>query len=100
MSGTSMKRWAAVVLTAATGLAGLWGVNLAAAGKPGGGGGGAHSSTILYGYQNAIFRMYEDGSGKTQVLPAGVTGIPSSKVYGGSRWWLYLDDGPLEGHAE
>jgi hypothetical protein len=99
MSVNSTKRWAAAVLVVVTGLTGLWGLNLATAGRPGGGG-ATHTSTIVYSYQNAVYRMYEDGTGKTQVLPTGVAGIPSSKVYGGSRWWLTLADALGDGHAE
>jgi hypothetical protein len=63
------------------------------AAKPGGGGGGVtHTSQIYFGYQGAIWRMFEDGSGKTQALPDGVSGVPSSQVYDGSRWWLTLSE--------
>jgi len=44
--------------------------------------------------------MYEDGTGKTQALPTGVFGFPSSKVYDGSRWWLTLLDAAGDGHGE
>jgi hypothetical protein len=44
--------------------------------------------------------MYEDGTGKTAALPPSVYGVPSSRTYGGSRWWLGVDIDPDTGFTE
>ena len=99
-AGTWLKRTALTFMC----VCGLWGLSSAFAGKPGGGGGGGggttHTSVIAFAYQNAMYEMYEDGSGKTQVLPAGVFGAPSSRIYGTSRWWLTTDLDPVTGFSE
>ena len=77
-------------------------VDLVSAAKPGGGG-GTHTSLILYStYQSptTIYQMYEDGTGKAAALPPSVYGVPSSRTYGGSRWWLAADIDPDTGLSE
>ena len=80
---------------------GLWHLDQVSAAKPGGG--TQHSSQILYSTWHTpatIYQMYEDGTGKTAALTPGVYGVPSSRTYGGSRWWLAADIDPDTGFSE
>jgi hypothetical protein len=75
----------------------------ASAGKPGGGGSTATGQiyfTMDDGPNDAIWRIDDNGSGKVQVLPTGVFGVPSSRVYGDSRWWLTFGADPVTGATE
>jgi hypothetical protein len=62
-------------------------------GAPKGGGSSPPEATsqIYFYYANAIHQMSADGSGKSQVLANGEFGRPSSRTYGGLRWWLTLE---------
>lgn len=96
------KSWCSRTLLVVACIAGLWRLEEASAGKPGGGG-GQHTSLILYStYQSptTIYQMYEDGTGKTAAVTPGVYGVPSSRTYGGSRWWLAVDIDPDTGMSE
>ena len=97
----AMRTLASVVF-AMCALLGISGVDPASAAKPGGGG-GAHSSLIIYSTFSEpvqFYQMYEDGSSKSAALPQGVSGDPSSKAHGGSRWWLAAGFDPDTGFRE
>lgn len=80
--------------------------------KPGGGGGGGGStptSEIYFEFDtvgtaaDGVYVMFGDGSGKTQVLPdfdPSLIPVPSSGVYAGSRWWLYIGQVAATGKDE
>ena len=100
---TSGRMWClSRILVALAAFAGLCRLNLVSAAKPPAGG-ATHTSRIYYSqFTPAVnYQMYEDGSNKATVaLPQGVVAMPSSKVYGGSRWWMTTDIDPTTGFAE
>jgi hypothetical protein len=93
--------WCIRLLLVVVCVAALWRLDEAFAGKPGGG--GTHTSLILYSTWRTpatIYQMYEDGTWKSVALTPGVYGVPSSRTYGGSRWWLGVDIDPNTGFTE
>src|SRR5262245_47293349 len=102
MSVTVAKKWVLAGVVALSCLGGLLGLQLSFAGKPGGGG-PTHTSLIYYAFwttPSTTYQMNEDGTGKTQALPTGVSGTPSSKLYAGLRWWLTVGPDPVTGFDE
>jgi hypothetical protein len=86
----SMTRWtlagcAALAAFAAVALS----AGVAQAGKPGGGG-AVPPGRIFFQSSGGLWSMNADGSGKT-ALPAAVRGVPSNRVHGGARWFLFMN---------
>lgn len=83
------------LLTLAVGIALNWAQPAEGKGKPGDNE-EPLSGTIFFWYNNQVWGMNADGSGKQQVLPDGLIGATTNRVYGGNnplhdRWWLRFE---------